>query len=727
MSGNYRGFHSAVGAQPAAIFSQEGKHMKRISTLFLFVLLLFAMTGSSLQDLAQAQSGDPNTPQIALDTSFTYQGRLQDNASPANDNYDLRFILYTADSGGSQVGGTLEKGDIPVSDGYFTVLLDFGPNVFTGSMLWLEVGVRPGISTGSYTTLSPRMKLTAAPNALYAPTSGNADLVDGLHAAAFSAVSHTHDAAVIATGTLSADRYSAYADLVAEGKIGSAAGQLAAGNHTHPIPFWNLGGNAGTNPGSNYIGTSDNQAFELRVNGIRALRIEPNNPNAPNILGGYNNNWITSGVYGATLFGGGYVSTNLPNRVTDYFGTVSGGSDNQAGNNSGQLNDAQYATVCGGQGNTASGTFTSVGGGTLNTASGFGSVVAGGGGYILGCSPYCRPTPNQASGDRSAIVGGMDQIASGTISFIGGGMANSATQQGGVVVGGADNPNDGEFGFLGGGILNQITYQGFRGALTGGQNNILNGGYGFIGGGAFNTVNGYMGMVLGGDKNTASGAYSFAAGYRANTYSNAYGSFVWSDFNEFDTWSWNPNEFVARATGGFWLATGIDGSGNFTSGARLPSGSNQWGVLSDRVSKTAFRDVDVKAIAAKVASLPIQSWQYKSQSADIRHLGPVAQDFYAAFGLGEDKRYIGTLDADGVSLAAIQGLYRMSQDQANQLKDQAVQIRELQARISALEKGGPIQKKEIQTLSIGQVFPWVGMILMAFGLGWTFRGRRVTK
>ena len=67
---------------------------------------------------------------------------------------------------------------------------------------------------------------------------------------------------------------------------------------------WSLTGNAGTTPGTNYLGTSDNQALELKVNGARALRLEPN-ATSPNLIGGYSGNWFTPGVYGATIGGGG--------------------------------------------------------------------------------------------------------------------------------------------------------------------------------------------------------------------------------------------------------------------------------------------------------------------------------------------------------------------------------------------------------------------------------------
>ena len=98
--------------------------------------------------------------------------------------------------------------------------------------------------------------------------------------------------------------------------------------------------------------------------------------------------------------------------------------------------------------------------------------------------------------------------------------------------------------------------------------------------------------------------------------------------------------------------------------------------MSDRNVKENFRSVDQRAILEKVCRLPVTEWNLISQPAVIRHIGPTAQDFQAAFGVGEDDRHISTTDADGVALAAIQGL--------NQKLEQI--IKEKDARIQTLEK-----------------------------------------
>jgi hypothetical protein len=103
-------------------------------------------------------------------TSFNFQGRLLHDGAPATGQYDLRFILYTADIGGSQVGDILLRDDVEVAAGVFDVSLDFGA-VFTAPR-FIEVHVRPGASTGSYQILNPRKQIEAAPFALSVPWSG---------------------------------------------------------------------------------------------------------------------------------------------------------------------------------------------------------------------------------------------------------------------------------------------------------------------------------------------------------------------------------------------------------------------------------------------------------------------------------------------------------------------------------------------------------------------------
>jgi hypothetical protein len=102
--------------------------------------------------------------------------------------------------------------------------------------------------------------------------------------------------------------------------------------------------------------------------------------------------------------------------------------------------------------------------------------------------------------------------------------------------------------------------------------------------------------------------------------------------------------------------------------------------------------VDGAELLERLGRIPIQSWNYQTQENSIRHIGPMAQDFYGAFGVGEDDRYINSVDADGVALAAAQQLYRLTQQKdveirelTRHLDDVMKQMQELQARMARLE------------------------------------------
>jgi len=115
----------------------------------------------------------------------------------------------------------------------------------------------------------------------------------------------------------------------------------------------------------------------------------------------------------------------------------------------------------------------------------------------------------------------------------------------------------------------------------------------------------------------------------------------------------------------------LDTAGNLTiAGAYSPS--------SDKNIKEDFATVDPREVLATVAEMPITSWKYIADENGIRHMGPMAQDFYAAFGLGADNRHIATIDSDGVALAAIKGLNEI-------VTEKNAEIDDLKARLAKLE------------------------------------------
>ena len=110
----------------------------------------------------------------AQTSSFVYQGRLTDSGTAANGNYDLQFTLFDGLSGGTQIGSTQAINTVAVSNGVFSVSLDFGASSFSGANRFLEISARPS-GVGSFTLLAPRQQVTATP---YAIRSANASTAD---------------------------------------------------------------------------------------------------------------------------------------------------------------------------------------------------------------------------------------------------------------------------------------------------------------------------------------------------------------------------------------------------------------------------------------------------------------------------------------------------------------------------------------------------------------------
>lgn len=570
---------------------------------------------------------------------------------------------------------------------------------------------------------------------------------------------------------------------------------------------WALGGNAGTDPAANFLGTVDNQPLNFRVNNKVALRIERTRTMTPegetmesqNTLFNAGQNFILPGLMGVTVAGGAMVE-EAPGR-----------EQNRA--------EASFVTISGGSGNTASGQGAVIGGGNRNVASGQHAVIAGG-------------SYNTASNSGSAVLGGGGNYAGVNASVIGGG-GNNIIQESrpdgqnhqafcGIFSGMFNTIQDSTDAFIGGGQGNRIEY----------ANEAV------IGGGFQNVSSGRSSVVPGGEDNRALGNFSFAAGHNARA--NHQGAFVWSDSSAGTHASQRDNEFAVRATGGvrfdtggaglivdgqrvgagggqtgtgpivvstgggqtepqvrleqtnpddyvrlmmntprsFWTVgtgpngwfsfyvpgqspantTGDNGANRFLITAngevgvgsdrpfgqfhvrgrggfdlpqiratqlnpqdsarfRMETGNQAWDIAanpdgslrfysrnqdnvimdangglsarvinqtSDRNAKEEFKAVNGREVLAKVAAMPISEWQFKGEGQGSRHVGPMAQDFHAAFGVGQDDRHIATVDADGVALAAIQGLHAEAQEKDARIRALEEQVRRLDEMVRKL-------------------------------------------
>jgi len=243
----------------------------------------------------------------------------------------------------------------------------------------------------------------------------------------------------------------------------------------------------------------------------------------------------------------------------------------------------------------------------------------------------------------------------------------------------------------------------FRTVLSGGSANLVqsNSRFSFLGGGDTQTLSGDNVTLAGGGINVAGpgrgatvggGLYNEASGFCSTVPGGYFGkavndySFVWgADSSLEETASFGPETFTVRCEGGarFYSADGV------STGVRLLSGSGAWTSLSDRNAKENFQEISPGEVLAKVAAMPVKTWNYKTQADSIRHIGPTAQDFKAAFGVGETDTGITTIDADGVALAAIQGLVEELKERDKkiaELKTKSAEIDDLKTELRALRE-----------------------------------------
>lgn len=344
-------------------------------------------------------------------------------------------------------------------------------------------------------------------------------------------------------------------------------------------PGWNLTGNSGTTAGTNFIGTTDNQALELKVNSARALRLVPH-ATSPNLIGGYSGNSVTGGIYGATIGGGGG-SGNI-NSISGSYSTIAGGEGN--------VGSSDRVFIGGGQDNSATSSFTTVGGGWNNQATGAYNIVGGGSNNTAG-GQYAfigGGSQNTNSGTATSTAGGENNTINADYATVGGGSGNEVTADYGTIAGGSNKVTD-QYGSIGGGGNNLAgnengdqtdaryatvcggydnAARSYSTTIAGGSNNTaesdsgwatISGGrrnsatatYGTVCGGKRNTASGYGATVAGGRNNLADGSFSFAAGQRAKA--NHTGSFVWADYSGGDFTSTANNQFHIRAAGGMYV------------------------------------------------------------------------------------------------------------------------------------------------------------------------------
>jgi len=505
----------------------------------------------------------------AQSTNFTYQGRLDHGGTPASGIYDIQYGIYDGPAPGN--GTYLSGGDIEnvvISNGLFSVELLAEYWVFNGEPRWLGVEVRTN-GPGPYTILQPWPEITPTPYAARALTVASDAFAGGYSGAVwFTNPSNTFTGTFM--GTHSGDG----------GSLTNVTATTLGG-----LPregFWQLGGNAGTTAGTNFLGTTDNEPLELKVNGMRALRIEPH-PTSPNIVGGFSGNSIGNGTVGSIIGAGGHSGFENNIGSDSLYGVIGGGQDNNIDFYS------WFSTIAGGIFNDI-GTSTlgvAIGGGHDNDVSdivGF-ATIAGGDANRIG----------KESDWSSILGGGHNEIRQNSLhAVIGGGGTNTiaddsshSTIAGGAsvdigenspftaIVGGQGNRigDTSPFSFISGGLENRIASSVHYAVIGGGWGNTIlsNSWYSSIGGGVDNDIKAHSanGVIGGGTENVigTNSKYAVVAGGEGNFISanSQYASIAGGGANVVaeDAQYAAISGGDANSIGGdSWFATIAGGSGN---------------------------------------------------------------------------------------------------------------------------------------------------------------------
>jgi trimeric autotransporter adhesin len=198
------------------------------------------------------------------------------------------------------------------------------------------------------------------------------------------------------------------------------------------------------------------------------------------------------------------------------------------------------------------------------------------------------------------------------------------------------------------------------------------------------------------DHTTAMGKFASNNGFQ--------GTFIWSDGSaqaSADTFrNTANNEFAVRATGGVRFRTNLGG----TTGCNLPAGSGVFNCTSSRTTKENFLAVSGTDVLSRLRAIPVSTWNYISEGQNVRHIGPMAEDFYQQFKLGTGNTSIGVQDLAGVSIAAVKALDERTLElekrtaEVEKLRTEVDELRATNAafaaRLAALEQNTKAQTKE---------------------------------
>ncbi|MDZ4811061.1 MAG: tail fiber domain-containing protein [Pseudomonadota bacterium] len=500
---------------------------------------------------------------FALGNGFTYQGSLVDAGSPAGGLFDLQFVLQT--TVGTPVGLVIVKDDVSVSDGVFSVELDFGPVIADGDYQ-LQIGVRPGASSGTFTSLSPATKITPAPQAQIAAVALVATSVaNGAIGAA--QINPAQVQARVASSCPSGQSIRVVnvdggvtCEAAGSGPVGpqgpvGATGPTGATGSTGNTGAAGPAGPAGSTGPTGPVGPTGSTGNTGSAGST--------GPAGPIGLTG------TTGAIGATGPTGAAGSADAWGRLgnagidpsSNFIGTTDAQPFVIRTRNVQSFRIEPSSLLFNGVPITAN---VLAGSSANSVAAGVRGATIAGGGVPSGDSDpeNTLEGPNRVTESYGTVGGGYANLAGDnagstsdkSFATVSGGAANEATGFAGYIGGGVANAARGDYSTVGGGRGNSAT--GFRSTVVGGTDNFATG--------FFSTV--------GGRSNCAGGDDSLAIGWRARIRpgdevndgtcaadsgdSNGdNGTFVWSDDQGIDFTSTGPRQFLVRAEGGMAINT----------------------------------------------------------------------------------------------------------------------------------------------------------------------------
>lgn len=585
-------------------------------------------------------------------SSFNYQGKLTETGATASGNYLFQFKLYDAVVGGAQVGPTLNDVSVNVTEGTFSTNLDFGAASFAGADRFLEVSVKK-TAGDSYTLLTPRQKINSAPYATKSAKAAEAESIGGQTAAA---IVGTVEAV---NNSTSANNPNTLVKRDGSGKI--IVGTVQFGDGTSMTTAATGGGAALLSSSNVWTGANTFNAG-ISVNNNRVTNVA----NPVNATDATNKQYLDANTVR-------FVPGAEQLSVGDANGTAT------------MINLRGQSTCCGQ--NTGFANFKVFQNGSFVATGNLGIGVSPmeGSGYRTSWhtykgafrSGYADLEWNDANVGFFSWAGGSNSTASGLYSLAFGD-TNWAESTSSIVFG-SGNQVKGAAGFSAG-AGNRVcdTY----GVALG--NNAKSGGP-YINGrcdpDSFN-LRGLAAVAIGYNV-TADQDHSFAFGKFASN-NGFQGTFIWSDGSataSADTFrNTANNEFAARATGGFRFRTNLAG----TTGCNLPAGSGVFNCTSSRYTKENFASAN--GVLASLRKIPVTSWNYISEGREVRHLGPMAEDFFAEFKLGTGNTSIGVQDLAGVSIAAVKELDTQLQQKNAEIERLQNEVKTLRSNQSELEK-----------------------------------------